>query len=660
MGHGQEVKTRTEPQVEIQERGEIFFFYRPKVDKEEAHSADDVQRLYIVLRPESGEQTVEEKQDSDSGKGPGANQPGGMQKQRLELFAVVAWFIWNRRNKIRLKEPSLDKEKIFSAAAQYLSDFQLKVPMKEVKAPTIKEKWSPPPGESYKTNYDGAVFEDTEEEGIGFEKSEENKKAMNSAVLLSLLFLFAGCFMATANVVLIVHNATFSFQDVEANFAPPVKGSGECGVLYMAEPLDACSTLTNKVEKASNCSSPFVLIVRGGCSFEDKVRRAQTAGFKAAIVYDNEDSGVLVAMAGNSAGVKINAVFVSKASVLATCFFVRRHRIRRERPRASRVREFHGMSSRLVKAMPSLIFTAVLEDNCTSITCAICLEDYTVGEKLRILPCRHKFHALCVDSWLTTWRTFCPVCKRDARTNTGDPPASESTPLLSASPASVASSVLSSMRSSFASSSAIQIAPASSQSPSVSHMHSVASTPYIQNSLRSYRQSPPMHVSRSSVDLRNASSQRSQAPHFISPHSLGYPSYSPYNSRFMSPYIPSPSSASPSFVSSSGHQQQPLHCSDICFVSSIGAAKSSPVGVEPTFLRSFLPQACTVKLLRHDWILFDIVACLHQFLCLEWNLLRVELVATLRVHCSIRFSFCFEVIIVVLSFEVWEVCLIKA
>ncbi|XP_023911139.2 receptor homology region, transmembrane domain- and RING domain-containing protein 2 isoform X1 [Quercus suber] len=444
---------------------------------------------------------------------------------------------------------------------------------------------------------------------------------MNSAVLLSLLFLFAGCFMATANVVLIVHNATFSFQDVEANFAPPVKGSGECGVLYMAEPLDACSTLTNKVEKASNCSSPFVLIVRGGCSFEDKVRRAQTAGFKAAIVYDNEDSGVLVArlnkvleeavpteedmkiLAGNSAGVKINAVFVSKASgeilakytgltdmelwiissfensawsimaisfisllamsaVLATCFFVRRHRIRRERPRASRVREFHGMSSRLVKAMPSLIFTAVLEDNCTSITCAICLEDYTVGEKLRILPCRHKFHALCVDSWLTTWRTFCPVCKRDARTNTGDPPASESTPLLSASPASVASSVLSSMRSSFASSSAIQIAPASSQSPSVSHMHSVASTPYIQNSLRSYRQSPPMHVSRSSVDLRNASSQRSQAPHFISPHSLGYPSYSPYNSRFMSPYIPSPSSASPSFVSSSGHQQHPLHCSE--------------------------------------------------------------------------------------------------
>ncbi|CAL5362035.1 unnamed protein product [Camellia sinensis] len=150
------------------------------------------------------------------------------------------------------------------------------------------------------------------------------------------------------------------------------------------------------------------------------------------------------------------------SAVLATCFFVRRHRIRRERPRASHVREFHGMSSRLVKAMPSLIFTAVVEDNCTSATCAICLEDYNVGERLRVLPCRHKFHAFCVDAWLTTWRTFCPVCKRDARTSTGDPPASERTPLLSSSPASVASSsVLSSVRSSLASSSAIPMADVS-------------------------------------------------------------------------------------------------------------------------------------------------------------------------------------------------------
>ncbi|XP_057993552.1 receptor homology region, transmembrane domain- and RING domain-containing protein 2 isoform X2 [Hevea brasiliensis] len=437
---------------------------------------------------------------------------------------------------------------------------------------------------------------------------------MKGGVVFVAIFFFslsACCLMTSASVVLIGRNVTLSFDDVEANFA--VKSSGECGLLYLAEPLDACSDLTNEVEKASNITSPYVLIIRGRCSFEDKVRRAQKAGFKAAIVYDNEDDGILVSMAGTSTGIKIHAVFVSKSSgetlkkyaglrdmelwlipsfensawsimaisfisllamsaVLATCFFIRRHRIRREQPRSSRVREFHGMSRRLVKAMPSLIFTAVLEDNCTSRTCAICLEDYSVGEKLRILPCQHKFHAFCVDSWLTTWRTFCPVCKRDARTSNGDLPASESTPLLSSSPASVASSsVLSSFRST--SSLAIQIAPTSLQSPSVSHIPSsrspsvsrippLSSTPYVQQSLRSYHQSPSLSVSRSSADLRHASSQRSIASHLVSPHSLGYPSISPLNSRYLSPYMPSPSNASPSFISSSSHQPRPLHCSE--------------------------------------------------------------------------------------------------
>lgn len=77
--------------------------------------------------------------------------------------------------------------------------------------------------------------------------------------------------------------------------APSVKGTGEIGVVYVAEPLDACQNLMNKPEQSSNETSPFVLIVRGGCSFEEKVRKAQRAGFKAAIIYDNEDRGTLIA-----------------------------------------------------------------------------------------------------------------------------------------------------------------------------------------------------------------------------------------------------------------------------------------------------------------------------------------------------------------------------
>lgn len=168
-----------------------------------------------------------------------------------------------------------------------------------------------------------------------------------------------------------------------------------------------------------------------------------------------------------------------------------------------------------------------------------------------------EFHTMCVDAWLTSWRTFCPVCKRDARTSTGDPPASESTPLLSSS-ASLAS--LSSVRSSLASSSAIQIGPSSSRPPS--RPQSISSTPYThRHSLQSYIQSPHLTASRSSVDLRNASSQRSRASYLVSPHSLGYPSISPLNSRYMSPYIPSPGNAS-SYIGSSSRQPNPLRQSE--------------------------------------------------------------------------------------------------
>ncbi|PIN09286.1 hypothetical protein CDL12_18117 [Handroanthus impetiginosus] len=242
---------------------------------------------------------------------------------------------------------------------------------------------------------------------------------------------------------------------------------------------------------------------------------------------------------------------LAMAAVLATCFFVRRHRIRREQPQAPCVREFHGMSSRLVKAMPSLIFTAVLEDNCTSATCAICLEDYSMGEKLRVLPCRHKFHAICVDAWLTAWRTFCPVCKRDARTDISEPPPSESTPLLSSTPRSVSSPSLLSSTSSLLSSSAIQICPSSSRSPSVSQPQSISNTPH----------SPHLNTSQGSIGLRHASSQRSHSSYLVSPHSLGHPLLSPLNSRYMSPYIPSPANGS-SYVGSSSRQANPLHYSE--------------------------------------------------------------------------------------------------
>merc|ERR1739844_580899 len=45
-------------------------------------------------------------------------------------------------------------------------------------------------------------------------------------------------------------------------------------------------------------------------------------------------------------------------------------------------------------------------------TCMVCLEAFTVGEDLRILPCLHRYHKNCIDPWLARNR-HCPVCKHD-------------------------------------------------------------------------------------------------------------------------------------------------------------------------------------------------------------------------------------------------------
>ncbi|KAJ1979621.1 hypothetical protein H4R35_001441 [Dimargaris xerosporica] len=55
------------------------------------------------------------------------------------------------------------------------------------------------------------------------------------------------------------------------------------------------------------------------------------------------------------------------------------------------------------------------EDDAGSVglSCTICLEDYIAQQQVRVLPCHHVYHTGCIDTWLTTKHSHCPLCKFD-------------------------------------------------------------------------------------------------------------------------------------------------------------------------------------------------------------------------------------------------------
>ena len=54
--------------------------------------------------------------------------------------------------------------------------------------------------------------------------------------------------------------------------------------------------------------------------------------------------------------------------------------------------------------------------NYKNITCNICLENFEVGNVLRILECNHEFHENCIITWLKSNNT-CPICRHELESN---------------------------------------------------------------------------------------------------------------------------------------------------------------------------------------------------------------------------------------------------
>ncbi|PON40832.1 43kDa postsynaptic protein [Parasponia andersonii] len=60
------------------------------------------------------------------------------------------------------------------------------------------------------------------------------------------------------------------------------------------------------------------------------------------------------------------------------------------------------------------VFSTTQSEDEVKVDCSICLQSYVEREKLVRLPCGHKFHVVCLDSWIRI-RFNCPYCRRFLR-----------------------------------------------------------------------------------------------------------------------------------------------------------------------------------------------------------------------------------------------------
>ncbi|KAK3596639.1 hypothetical protein CHS0354_039816 [Potamilus streckersoni] len=273
---------------------------------------------------------------------------------------------------------------------------------------------------------------------------------LNLYVVLNLLALK----LAVADVTVILQNQTKAvYYDLEAEFGPNVPHVGIRGYLVPVKPLDGCHPVEHPPGNMTN-QSWIALIERNNCTFREKVFHAQMAGYAAVIVYNSDGREQLIHMGGDDNGINIPSVMVGWsdgimlrkhfcydcrsekyemneryeiiiddkeyyqpyippllwpfAVVIGTCFVVMLCFVLFRWCRDFRKKKKSRLSANHLKKIPTKKF----KKGDVYDACAICLDDYEEGDKLRLLPCSHVYHCACVDPWLTKNKRSCPVCKR--------------------------------------------------------------------------------------------------------------------------------------------------------------------------------------------------------------------------------------------------------
>nr|XP_009772838.1 PREDICTED: RING-H2 finger protein ATL78-like [Nicotiana sylvestris] len=70
-----------------------------------------------------------------------------------------------------------------------------------------------------------------------------------------------------------------------------------------------------------------------------------------------------------------------------------------------------GIKKKALNTFPIVTYTTELKHAGLDSECVICLSEFGIGEKVKVLPkCNHGFHVKCIDKWLNS-HSSCPTCR---------------------------------------------------------------------------------------------------------------------------------------------------------------------------------------------------------------------------------------------------------
>ncbi|XP_066505284.1 E3 ubiquitin-protein ligase RNF130 isoform X1 [Hoplias malabaricus] len=199
------------------------------------------------------------------------------------------------------------------------------------------------------------------------------------------------------------------------------------------------------------------LLQRGKCTFKEKILKAAAFNASAVLIYNNSSKEDTVTMAhegtGDTVAVMITESFGKEVlsllerneTVLVSVLVGQRgpaknlnrgslvfvsisfivlmiissawlifYFIQKIRDSSARDRSQRRLGDAAKKAISKLTTRTVKrgdkETDPDFNHCAVCIEGYQLNDVVRILPCKHVFHKMCVDPWLNEHCT-CPMCK---------------------------------------------------------------------------------------------------------------------------------------------------------------------------------------------------------------------------------------------------------